>query len=256
VTVLRLESAYALDVSGEAVDMPGRDGDVAPRSRGRPARISRERIIEAARAIAPEALTMQKVADALGVDPKALNYHVGDREGLRQLVVLDVFESELHRVEIPASGDWRDVLRAYARALRDAGVRLGMLVTHLRLPPGGIGALEPVELVLRVLVAAGFTVDEAGHALRLVTELGHAAGRDAVFLAQSRVHPNVSEVTTALASAAQGAFPVLQQVVARRNDDVSDQDQLEFSTNVVVAGLEQLLASRCRDARDIEASHS
>lgn len=96
-------------MSGEAVAAPGYNGDVvAPRTRGRPARVSRERIIAAAGTIAPEALTMQKVVDVLGVDPKALNYHVRDRDGLRQLVVLVVFESELPRVKIPGGGDWRD----------------------------------------------------------------------------------------------------------------------------------------------------
>jgi len=55
-------------VGGKAIDVPGFDENVvAPRTRGRPARISRERIIAAARTIAPEALTMQKVADVLGV---------------------------------------------------------------------------------------------------------------------------------------------------------------------------------------------
>ena len=63
---------------------------------------------------------MQAVAVALGVDPKALNYHVGDREGLRGLVALDVFESELGRVELPADGDWRVVTRSYAAALQAA----------------------------------------------------------------------------------------------------------------------------------------
>src|SRR5271168_335957 len=95
-----------MTVSSDAAEVPGFDGDVvAPRTRGRPARISRERIIAAARTIAPEALTMQKVADVLGVDPKALNYHVRDRDGLRELVAVDVFESELRRVKIPGGGD-------------------------------------------------------------------------------------------------------------------------------------------------------
>ena len=76
---------------------------------------------------AAEALTMQAVAEALGVDPKALNYHVGDREGLRGLVALDVFETELGRVELPADGDWRVVTRSYAAALRDAFTQLGVL---------------------------------------------------------------------------------------------------------------------------------
>jgi TetR/AcrR family transcriptional regulator, tetracycline repressor protein len=211
--------------------------------RGRPRQISRERIVSAARGLAPDGLTMQAVADALGVDPKALNYHVCDRDALREMVALDVFESELSRVALGDGGDWRDVLRTYANALRDAVVELGVLVAYFRLPASGMGALEPVERVLRVMVDAGFTVEEAGHALRLVTEIGHSAGREAVFLAQSRVPPNVPEVTTALEGAADGAFPVLQQVIAGRNDDVGDHHQLEFSMKVVVAGLENLLSS-------------
>lgn len=210
--------------------------------RGRPRQINRERIVSAARDLAPNGLTMQAVADALGVDPKALNYHVGDRDTLRELVAVDVFESELCRLALVDGDDWRDMLRTYANALRDASVKLGVLVTYFRLPSTGIGALKPVERILRILVDAGFTADEAGHALRLVSELGHAAGREAVFLAQGQAPPNVPEVATAIEGAAEGAFPVLQQVIAGRNDDASDVHQLEFSMNVVVEGLERLLA--------------
>ena len=223
-----------------------RDSDPATAkvvTRGRPRQINRQRIVSAARDLAPDGLTMQAVADALGVDPKALNYHVGDRDTLRELVALDVFESELCRVALVDDGDWRDVLRTYAHALRDAVVKLGVLVTYFRLPATGIGALEPVERILRILVGVGFSADQAGHALRLVTELGHAAGREAIFVTQGQAPPNVPEVTTALEGAAEGAFPVLQQVIAGRNDDAGDVHQLEFSMNVVVEGLERLLAS-------------
>lgn len=218
--------------------------DVAttPRQRGRPRRISRDRIVSAARSVAPEALTMQAVADLLGVDPKALNYHVGDRDALRELVALDVFESALARVALPADGDWRSVLRTYCAALRDAVIELGVLATYFRLPPSGIGALAPVERVLQKLVDAGFSVDDAGHALRLVTELGHAAGREAVFLEQSRVHPNVDEVAMALGGAADSSFPMLRQIVAARGDDTDDAAQLLFSLDVVITGLEQMLS--------------
>ena len=77
---------------------------------------------------------MQGVADVLGVDPKALNYHVGDRETLRELVAVDAFTVELSRMAIPHGGDWRDVLRGYAAALREAHVALGVLATYFRLP--------------------------------------------------------------------------------------------------------------------------
>ncbi|OBI81994.1 TetR/AcrR family transcriptional regulator [Mycobacterium sp. E740] len=210
------------------------------RTRGRPRQISRERIVSAARTVAPEALTMQAVADVLGVDPKALNYHVGDRDALRELVAVDVFESELSRVTLPSDGDWRDVLRSYAAALRDAVVKLGVLAPYFRLPATGLGALAPVERVLQVLVDSGCTVDEAGRILRLVSELGHAAGREAVLSAEIHTHPNVSEVATALHGAESGAFPLLRQVIAGRDGDDGDGDgrQLEFNLDVVIAGLD------------------
>jgi TetR/AcrR family tetracycline transcriptional repressor len=232
-------------VSGDTVDVPGYHGEVvAPRTRGRPARISREHIIAAARTIAPEALTMQRVADVLGVDPKALNYHVKDRDGLRQLVVLDVFESELGRVKIPG-GDWREVVRAYVQALREATIKLGVLAAAIHLPGSqGLGALEPVESVLQALVGAGLDIEEAGHALALVTELAYVAGRDALRLAENPGDQDISGITTALRSVGAEEFPVLRQVVAAREHTGPDKRQLEFSIDLVIAGLERLVSDR------------
>jgi len=233
-------------VGGEAVDAAGVDGDVAaPRTRGRPARISRERIIAAARTIAPEAVTMQKVADVLGVDPKALNYHVRDREGLRQLIVLDVFESELRRVKMPRGGDWRDVIRAYVHALREATIKLGVLAVAIHLPGSqGLGALTPVEGVLQALVGAGFNVEDAGRALTFISEMAYVAGRDALRSAANPVHPDIPGISTALRSAAAADFPVLRQVVAAQAGGALEEGQFEFSLELIIAGLEQAVAAR------------
>lgn len=184
---------------------------------------------------------MQAVATALGVDPKALNYHVGDREGLRELVAVDVFESELRRVVLPADGDWRVVARSYAAAIRDAFVELGVLATSFHLPAAsGLAALAPVECLLQALVDAGFDVENAGRALSLITETAYTAGRAAVLATRRSVHPNVPEVVGVLTARPTTEFPILRQVVASSGSEV-DNGQFEFSLTTVIAGLERVL---------------
>ncbi|KRD07913.1 hypothetical protein ASE48_10910 [Mycobacterium sp. Root265] len=213
------------------------------RRRGRPRQISRERIVSAARDLPPEELTMQAVAGVLGVDPKALNYHVGDREGLRELVALDVFESELRRVELPADGDWRVVARSFAGAIRDAYLKVGVLAASFHLPAAtGLTALAPVETLLQALVDAGFDAVQAGRALTQISETAYAAGRAAVLAAQNRVHPNVPEIADALEHAAAKDFSILRRVIESTGADQDGTDQFEFSLAVVIAGLEQMLA--------------
>jgi TetR/AcrR family transcriptional regulator, tetracycline repressor protein len=197
--------------------------------------------------MAPEYLTMQRVADALAVNPKALNYYVGDRDGLRQMVALDVFESELSRVKIPGGGDWRGVVRAYVYALKDAIIKLGALALSMHLPGSdGLSALDPVERVLQALVDAGLNVDDACRALTFITDMGYAAGRDALRSAEHPVHPEFPHVATALQSAAPQDFPILRQVVAGRAADGPDQGQLEFNIEVMIAGLERTVADKSK----------
>lgn len=218
------------------------DDAVARRRRGRPRQISRERIVSAARDLPPESLTMQAVAGVLGVDPKALNYHVGDRDGLRELVALDVFESELRRVELAADGDWRVVARSFAAAIRDAYLKVGILAASFHLPAAsGLGALAPVECLLQALVDAGLDAVQAGRALNQISETAYAAGRAAVLAAQNKVHPNVPEIADALEHAAEQDFSILRQVIDFTGADQDGTDQFEFSLAVVIAGLERML---------------
>ncbi|WP_109524075.1 MULTISPECIES: TetR family transcriptional regulator [Nocardia] len=227
-------------MSGEARGISdAADGDAGPRRRGRPRQLSLERIASAARKVAPEALTMQAVADELGVDPKALNYHVGDREGLRELVALDIFETELARVALPVDREWREVVRSYAVALRDAVVQVGVLASSVRLSGArGLGTLAPVERVLEALVGAGFDIHDARIALTLITETSFSSGMHAVLLAQHRVHPDVPGVLSALETVDERELPVLREVIA---DQEADDDQLDFKMTVILDGLDRLL---------------
>ena len=218
------------------------DGVAGVARRGRPPRINREGIVKAARTLPLDTLTMQAVADVLGVDRKALSYHVSDLRGLRELVAFDVFESEVGRVEIPAGGDWREVIRLYARATRDAVVTVGALAMHIRLPgAGGVRTLEPIERVLKALVDAGFGVEESGRILLLLTEVAYSTGRDTFHADDTGLHPDVPDVARTLMGAPENDFPVLRDLVEAQQSAGPDDGQLEFDLDVIIAGLERRL---------------
>lgn len=81
---------------------------------------------------------MQAVADALGVDRTALHYYVGDRDGLLELVVADLFDAELGAIDLPADAAWQDVLRAYANAIHQGVLKYGATRMNFRI--SGVGA--------------------------------------------------------------------------------------------------------------------
>lgn len=209
-----------------------------PRRRGRPPRIDHARIVAAARSIAPAQLTMQAVADALGVDRTSLHYYVGDRDGLLELVVADLFESELRRIELPDDGTWTEVLRAYATAIHRGVLNVHATGTHFRLR--GTGSLAMAERVLRALTDAGFGIDDAGRTLTLVSGIALSAAHDLLGGEQSKLNQQ-PEVERALGEVAD-EFGLLAAVVANRSAVGAAAHDFEFSLDVVISGLEQKLA--------------
>ena len=68
----------------------------------------------------PGAITMQAVANVLGVDRSAINNHVANKEALLMDVALDVFAEAFAAVRIDAPRSWQDVCRQYARGFADS----------------------------------------------------------------------------------------------------------------------------------------
>jgi TetR/AcrR family transcriptional regulator, tetracycline repressor protein len=206
------------------------------RPRGRPAKISREQIIAVTRTIAPQDLTMQAVADALGVSRKALHYYVGDRQGLLSLVVIDRFESELAVFELPTHTDWQSVMRSYARAFRDGLIQVGVTIEHSSLSgAGAAAALGMAEHVIAVLLTAGFSADTARMGLTAVANIAQSAAQ-AAFQSSTGQHDYGSETVDALKVSAPEQYPALRSVLS--GPAPSHHEQFEFELDVAIAGLE------------------
>ncbi len=191
----------------------------------------------------PGTLTMQAVADALGVDRTTVHYYVGDRDGLLELVVADFFETELASVKLPENASWQEILRAHTRAIRQGLLKLCVTVTSFRLTgTGGAAGLALAEQVLQALTAAGFATDDAGRVLTLVSGLAMSAAHDALGSAGSRLHHQTPEVIRALKDLPSKDFPLLSGVVADRDVDATATQDFEFNLDIVIAGLERFLA--------------
>lgn len=140
-----------------------------------------------------EALSMRKLAAALGVGATSLYWHVANRDELIELVVNEVY-GELEAPEAPeeaggpAAGggvpDWREATRRFARSARNAVLCHRWVVSelgHLVAAYPGPNLARATERMLAVLEAAGFPLPEAERALNTLSSyvIGIAMGEAA-----------------------------------------------------------------------------
>ncbi|HTZ14985.1 MAG TPA: TetR/AcrR family transcriptional regulator C-terminal domain-containing protein [Mycobacterium sp.] len=220
-------------------------GEPVPRRGGRPPQINREQIVAAARSVPRKALTMKAIADALGVTRKALHYHVGDRQGLLNLVVADLFESQLAGVELP-DADWQAELRAFAHAFRDGILQVGVAATYVQLHGmAGLSALTLTERIVTCLCTAGFDETLARRSLSAITNVATVHAHIDVLKAQHGTYPQQAELTNVLIDSPSGQFTGLRRILAQVQAEGPD-DQFEFELDLTISGLEALLSKSIR----------
>lgn len=149
-----------------------------PRPRvGRPPRINRQMIAEAAHELGLDGLTLRAVADHLGVSIAALYHHVSSKDDLMRLA------AEFSATKVPLPEDrgqhWAVWLYEWATYNRDAFLaQPGLLTQYLEGAISAEAIAGNVDTILGLLVRQGFPILDANAAYEVVTAcaLGTAVG--------------------------------------------------------------------------------
>ncbi|WP_424216664.1 TetR/AcrR family transcriptional regulator (plasmid) [Streptomyces sp. BI20] len=216
-------------------DTPGQTRDPeglwrpAPHSgRGRRPTLNREAITTAAVAMADaegwDAVTMRKVAAAVGAGVMSLYHYAPDKETLLELMV-DHVAGEQAAHPTPATADWRADLRAFAHEQRALLLRHPWLPTALLAPRSlGPNTLAVTEHALGLLRPSGLPAGACLEVFAQVTALvtGHAAyeaARAATTNDPARAAAEARWLTTVLS---EGAHPNLAEALAHATPTAPD----------------------------------
>lgn len=206
-------------------------GRSAPQARrGRPPKVGRERIVDAAVRLGLDSFTMLGLAEDLGISPATLYSHVAGRDEVIALV-----ESRLHgtiREFATDATEWRGWLADFAALVRrELGSSAATLLNATR--DDASMRIDIGEPGLRLLMAAGFSSVEAAYAVWLVVRVAITAssGTDPSF---TRFLEPTAELVDAAGDA--DTFVALRRV----HDDLTTSevhDTFAFDLEIVLDGI-------------------
>lgn len=136
-------------------------------------RITHEAVLDIARTLPPESLTLTAISDRLGVTQPALYRYFPDRAA-----VLEALAREAAARLVPPDADlpWDEWLLQAAHAERELWRTHANLYEAANYRAISRPAAHMIRVGLEVLTAAGFTPLDALCGLSAVTELAHAVG--------------------------------------------------------------------------------
>jgi len=211
------------------------------RPRGHRAGLNIDKIIEAARSLPQNQLSMQAVANTLGVDRKALNHYVHDRENLLSIVAAVEFSEAFDDLNVAEDADWRTVASAFAHSNANGMLAAGLLSDYLRLGSNNAARfLNASEMLLRSLKNAGLDIDTAIRCVAVINNACAAYTRDVVIAKHSVAALRHELLTEALKEEQENTFPLLQEV-AERPILTTDDEQLDFAISIVLDGIEEII---------------
>jgi len=209
--------------------------------RGRPRLVDRDRIIAAAKTLDPSTLTMQALAEAMGVDRKTLHYHVENRESLLRLTAADAFKDAVAVHSFVPTEDWRDCVRSFATITREAVITAGAWASYVAFDGADdLEAVRPAEIAAEALVKAGLSEQSAGRVVATLAVLAFASARDLSASPLDR-HPQEPVLQRALEHEAGGQFALIRRLVGSGAASLGSESQFTFELDLVLLGVERML---------------
>lgn len=183
---------------------------------------------------------MQRVATALGVDRKALNHHVTDRESLLELLAIDAFRRRFDAERIDLGDTWQDACRAYGQSLWRSLIDIGQWLPYFRFTsPRDLAIAAPADVIAQRLDSAGLDPVAASRAMHLLVTICRGLALDAVIVAREGDLPQVEDLRAALTVEREG-YAALRRLVDARVDNYGE-SQLAFDLDAFVAAIERLI---------------
>ncbi|MEU5533700.1 TetR/AcrR family transcriptional regulator C-terminal domain-containing protein [Streptomyces sp. NPDC020362] len=211
----------------------------ARRGRGERVGLSRQRVLDAALELVDrrglKALTMRSLGEQLDVEAMTLYHYVPNKEALLDGLVEQVFTAAAPAMD--GSADWREALRAYAKALREGLLRHPAVLPLAASRPAVTEAtLDGIEASLRMLTDNGFQLGRALHAVNALSvfAIGHA-----VTEAQLVVDAHESGGTGWLAELEAERYPLIARA-ARERAGVDDEERFAFAVDAMLLGFGKL----------------
>jgi AcrR family transcriptional regulator len=212
-------------------------------TRKRRSRLSRDLVLAAAMKLADEggieALTMRRLARALGVETMTTYYHTANKED----VLAGIVDLAVEEMEPPApGGDWRAAVRTSAISTHDVLGRhpwaadLLMSSTHL-----SSARLRQMEALLSCLRAAGFAGALTDHAYHAIDIYVHGYGLWEARFASTVQVPLADLATSVLSEMSIEEYPQVADHIAFhfRPPNGKPVRTFEFGLDLLLDGLER-----------------
>ena len=213
--------------------------------------LTTERVVDTALRLADEggieAVSLRRLAGALGVTPMATYRHVRDKNHLLDLMADRLLEQlDLGPAELPT---WQDRLRQLAAsflAMQEAHPAAPLLLSRPFVSPA---ALRLSEALLAILDSAGFSPGESVRVVQVITGmlLGPAIHRATYGAAWRDLSPDAARARASMEALSAGEFPHLSSAQEQLMEWSPGPDADRLTIDLLVAGLVALAAHPTRE---------